>query len=493
MKTTAKLKQAPQRFYLIIAVLVFGAVGAYLLSSSHASGNATLALSPASGNVSLGSTVTVTVQENSGTVAANSVEADLTYDQTKLQYVTTVVDPAFDIVGPHTGGAGAVSMGVASSVALTGQHAVAVVTFTAIGSGSTSLAFATSSGISDTNQTPILGSSTGATYTIADTAAPSVPTAITSSTQTATSINLSWTASTDNVGVTGYKIFRGGTQVGTSTTTSYNDSGLAPSNSYAYTVLAYDAANNPSAQSAVKSVSTLPDTTAPSVPTALTMSSHTLTSITLSWTASTDNVGVTGYKIFRGGTQIGTSTTTSYVSNGLAAGTSYGYTVAANDAAGNTSAQTASSAFSTLADTTAPSVPTGLTSPTQGTTTISLAWSASTDNVGVTGYKIFRGGTQIGTATGNTYTDTGLTAGTSYSYTISAYDVANNNSAQSAAAAFKPIAVPGDATGDGHVTYLDLSVLAGTWHSRTDLRADFVHDNYIDYLDLSVLASNWGK
>lgn len=82
------------------------------------------------------------------------------------------------------------------------------------------------------------------------------------------------------------------------------------------------------------------DTVAPSVPTGLNSPSKTSTSVNLSWNASTDNVGVTGYKIYRNGSQIATSTTTSYVASGLSANTNYSFTVAATDAAGNTSAQT---------------------------------------------------------------------------------------------------------------------------------------------------------
>src|SRR5262249_54053195 len=84
-------------------------------------------------------------------------------------------------------------------------------------------------------------------------------------------------------------------------------------------------------------------------------------------------------------------------------------------------------------DTVAPSVPTGLTVTGTTTSSVSLSWTASTDNVGVAGYKIYRNGTQVGTATGTTYTDTGLGSSTSYTYTVSAYDAAGNNSAQSAA------------------------------------------------------------
>src|SRR4029077_11273760 len=92
--------------------------------------------------------------------------------------------------------------------------------------------------------------SKGMPFTVkADTTPPSVPTGLTATAASSSQINLSWTASTDNVGVAGYKVYRGGTQVGTSSTTSYSDSGLAASTSYNYTVAAYDAAGNTSAQS----------------------------------------------------------------------------------------------------------------------------------------------------------------------------------------------------------------------------------------------------
>jgi chitodextrinase len=85
-------------------------------------------------------------------------------------------------------------------------------------------------------------------------------------------------------------------------------------------------------------------------------------------------------------------------------------------------------------DTTAPSTPSNLAGTAQSSSQVNLSWTASTDNVGVTGYKIFRNGTQVGTATTNSYSDTGLTASTQYSYTVAAYDAAGNNSAQSASA-----------------------------------------------------------
>ena len=84
------------------------------------------------------------------------------------------------------------------------------------------------------------------------------------------------------------------------------------------------------------------------------------------------------------------------------------------------------------ADTTAPSIPTNLSTTVISTTQISLSWSASTDNVAVTGYKVFRGGIQITTTSETSYTDSSLSPGTSYNYTVSSYDAAGNNSNQSA-------------------------------------------------------------
>jgi hypothetical protein len=123
----------------------------------------------------------------------------------------------------------------------------------------------------------------------------------------------------------------------------------------------------------------------------------------------------------------------------LAAGTSYCYTVGAYDNAGNNSAQTPQvcRATPTAADTTAPSVPTGLTATAASSSQINLSWSAAADNTGgsgLAGYKIYRSGVQIGTSTTTSYSSAGLTASTTYSYTVAGYDVAGNTSGQSAQA-----------------------------------------------------------
>ena len=198
-----------------------------------------------------------------------------------------------------------------------------------------------------------------------DTTAPSVPTGLTAVAISSSQINLAWIASTDpDSAVAGYKIFRGGTQIGTSPSTSYSDAGLSPSTAYTYTVSAYDAAGNISAQSASASATTQapppppPDITPPSVPIGLTALAISSSQINLSWIASTDpDSAVAGYKIFRGGTQIGTSASTSYSDAGLSPSTAYTYTVSAYDPAGNVSAQSASASATTQA--TPPPPPTG--------------------------------------------------------------------------------------------------------------------------------------
>ena len=90
----------------------------------------------------------------------------------------------------------------------------------------------------------------------ADAAAPSVPSGLTATPVSASQVNLAWSPSTDNVGVTGYQVFRNGASIATTPATSYQDSGLASNTTYSYSVLAYDAANNQSSPSAAASAVT---------------------------------------------------------------------------------------------------------------------------------------------------------------------------------------------------------------------------------------------
>jgi len=276
--------------------------------------------------------------------------------------------------------------------------------------------------------------STTKTSASPDTTSPTAPTNLTASAASATQVNLSWTASTDNVGVTGYDVFRGATKVGTVTTLAFTDTGLTASTSYTYTVKAHDAASNTSAASnaVTATTSASSDTTPPSAPTSLHTTAVTASSVALAWTASTDNVGVTGYRVYRAGTLLATlGAVTTYQNTGLTASTTYSYTVLAFDAAGNASAQSTSASATTqaAADTTAPSVPTGLTGRAVSQTRISLTWKASTDNVAVKGYYVYLNDVALATTNTRFFTHSGLTAGTTYNYRVSAFDAAGNNSA----------------------------------------------------------------
>jgi chitodextrinase len=201
----------------------------------------------------------------------------------------------------------------------------------------------------------LAGCSSGSYNNQGDTTPPSAPANLTANAASSTQINLTWSASTDNVGVAGYQIQRctgaacaNFAQVATTTTAiTFNDTGLTASTSYSYRVSAKDAANNVSAfsNSATATTKAASDTTPPTTPTNLTATAASSTQINLAWTASTDNVGVTGYQIQRcqaagcsNFAQVGTSTTASFNDTSLTASTSYSYRVSAKDAANNVSA-----------------------------------------------------------------------------------------------------------------------------------------------------------
>ena len=171
----------------------------------------------------------------------------------------------------------------------------------------------------------------------ADTVPPSQPGPI-SVTKTGTNTaQLSWSASTDNRGVSGYQVSRDGSTLGTVSTTNFNDSGLNPGQTYQYSVIALDAAGNPSTPSTKSWTQPVPDTTAPTWPagTQLTVS-VTKAKATLSWVAATDNVGVTGYRVYRGTTLVATTTARTWSDSRQR--TASTYYVVAFDAAGNVSA-----------------------------------------------------------------------------------------------------------------------------------------------------------
>ena len=354
-----------------------------------------------------------------------------------------------------------------------------------------------------------------AANTASDTEAPTAPTSLAASNVTSSSATFNWSASSDNVGVTGYDIYRGATKIGTSTSTSYDATGLSASTSYTFNVRAKDAAGNESGASNNVTITT----------SAVTMScSSTVNSFPYTegfesndgWTQVTgddgnwvrdangtpsSNTGPTSasqgsyYMFLEASTnssagQIGHNATAILespcfdLSDKSAATFSfknhmYGSNVgsitvqASTNGTSWTNLWTASgdkgnqwnsidvdlnayldstvklrivgttgngwssdiavddlslSTTNAGADTQAPSAPGNLATSSVTQTSLSLNWSASSDNVGVTGYDVYQGSTLLATVTGTSRNVTGLTAGTAYTFSVRAKDAAGNES-----------------------------------------------------------------
>jgi chitodextrinase len=418
---------------------------------------------------------------------------------------------------------------------------------------------------------------TGTTSTAGgDTIPPSAPTGVTVSGTTSSSVSLSWTASTDNVGVTGYQVFRGNTLVGSPATTSFTDTGLNASTAYSYTVKAVDAAGNVSAASSSVSATTAsggggtvtdctpqgttslqggeyiyqqnewnstlqqcatinPSTGAWSLSTAtfntsggapatypssfkgchwglcstnsgLPIQVSKLGTVTSSWSTTqvpsgaydvaydiwfnstptttgqpdgtemmiwinhmggiqpfgsqtgTANLAGSNWNVWTGQQtswkivsyvlQTGTTSVSNLnikaliddaVSRGSLNSAHYlidsevGFEVWSGGQGLGTNSYSFSATAGSGGDTQAPSAPSGLTVSGTTSSSVSLSWTAATDNVGVTGYQVFRGSTLVGSPTSTSFTDTGLNASTAYSYSVKAVDAAGNVSAASTA------------------------------------------------------------
>ena len=250
---------------LSVGGLPTGATGAF--STNPAATTSTLSVTtPAS---TPGGTYTLTITGVSGTLTRT----------TTVSLVLTV--PAITITAPNT----AVSWNIGSTQTVSFTHNLGIgqtvnIDISRDGGASWSpittvtTASATSGGFSWTvtgpattqariratwaSSTPVTDTSdVNFTVVFVDTTPPSTPSGLSATAMSPSQINLAWTASTDDVAVAGYKIFRNGTQVGTSSTPSFSDTGLAAATSYTYTVSANDAANNTSAPSAPVSATTL--------------------------------------------------------------------------------------------------------------------------------------------------------------------------------------------------------------------------------------------
>ncbi|WP_345169100.1 NPCBM/NEW2 domain-containing protein, partial [Algibacter aquimarinus] len=216
---------------------------------------------------------------------------------------------------------------------------------------------------------------------------PSMP-FLSSSTQTDTTVDLSWTASNSSTYITNYNIYKDGVVEATlDDVLSYQVTGLSAETTYAFTVIAIDADNNESAASNTLSINT--GSTIPTSP-SLSSTGQTNTTVDLSWTAASDNIGVTNYNIYKDGILEATlGNVLNYQVTGLTEATAYNFTVTALDADNNESA--ASNTLAITTSSTIPSTPT-LSSTAKTDTTVDLSWTAANDDIGVTNYNIYKDG-----------------------------------------------------------------------------------------------------
>ena len=283
-----------------------------------------------------------------------------------------------------------------------------------------------------------------------DVTAPSIPDNFQATADaTDADVATSWDPSNDDVAVTGYLLERSTDQQGWSTVydgtaTSYRDDDTAIDTHYYYRLTAHDAAGNTSAYATADATtwSPPPDTTAPTVP----ANFHATADggdadVATTWSPSTDDVAVTGYHLERSTDQqswgtVYDGTATSYRDDDTAFDTRYYYRVKALDAAGNASDYAVGDVRTAPApDTTPPSVPGGFLARTNtANATVSLSWTASTDDTAVTGYRLERSTDQAnwavlsGALTGTTYDDAAANYGTHYYYRVRAADAAGNAS-----------------------------------------------------------------
>jgi Bacterial Ig domain len=349
----------------------------YRLTATNASGSAT---ATASINVTVGNQGPVgSIVINSGAAATNSGNVTLTLSATAGTVAVTQM--RFSNTGTSYSNAEAYATTKAWTLSTgSGTKTVSVQFMDALGnwSGAFSDTIAvdttapTNSGVTSSNVT---GNAATITWTTSEPATSQVEYGITTSYGSLTAI--------DGNLVTSHSVTVGN---------------LSPQTLYDYRVRSRDAAGN-EGLSGNRTLTTLAgpaDTTPPSIPGAPTATPVSASRIDLSWPPSTDDVGVTGYSVFRGGVQIATTAATTYTNTGLSPSTAYSYTVAAFDAAGNLSAQSAPSPATTPADTTAPAV--ALTSPQGGAVlfgSTTLTATAS-DDIQVAGVTFLVGGIAIG-------------------------------------------------------------------------------------------------
>jgi fibronectin type 3 domain-containing protein len=208
------------------------------------------------------------------------------------------------------------------------------------------------------------------------------------------------------VGASSYNVYRGALKVATVAGNTYTDSLLTNGVAYTYTVTCIKSSVESAASTAVQ---VTPFVITPAAPTGLTATAGNA-QVAVSWSPTAN---ATGYKLYRGATLIATQAGTSFVDSGLANGATVTYTVVATN---GSASSPASAAVSATPMAPAPTAPTGLTA-TAGNAQVALSWTAVPT---ATSYRIYRNNVLLTTVTTTSYTNTGLTNATAYSYYVTA-------------------------------------------------------------------------
>lgn len=356
---------------------------------------------------------------------------------------------------------------------------------------------------------------------------PTAPGKPSFSSSTINSITLAWTGSTAASGCTmasgGYTIYR--TDLGSSSlhfvadtgasSYSYTNTGLIPSTSYTYYIVASDASGHNTTGSTSNNMTTAADT-APSPPASVTATPNAQgspTQVVVTWTASPSGT-TTGYKIYctSGGTTVlltsspvGTSPL-SYTDQSALASTTYTYKVSAVDQYGTESAQTAATSVTTPSTTAqAPNPPTSITAPVKTTQSVQLNWTASSTS-GISGYNIYLriNGTDVlaGTTSSTNFTyqpssSDCLEPGITYTFDLKA--VSNGIESTAASDQITTLttgAYQGDINCNLKVDFGDLAIMARNWRAAGTYlpwQGDINSSGTVDFSDLQILATNWGK
>jgi fibronectin type 3 domain-containing protein len=285
---------------------------------------------------------------------------------------------------------------------------------------------------------------------------PPAPVGVTATAVSASQVNLTWTVTT---GAASYTVQRSTTSggpystVGSPAISSFSDTGLSAATTYYYVVEAVNASGSSAASTQVSAV------TVPAAPSGVTATGVSISQINVSWSAT---AGATSYTVQRSTTSggpystVGSLSTTSFADTGLTAGTTYYYVVEATNGSGS-SVPSAQATGVTL-----PAAPTGVTATTASPSQINLSWTAAT---GATSYTVQRSTTSGGpyTAVGSpataSFSDSGLTANTTYYYVVEAVDASGASAASAQASATTGLAAPTGVT----ATVLSASQINLSW------------------------------